>query len=60
MFCERCESDQTFQMVSDYNWKDYKFLPVPKDAFEALCVHNVRLVDVIVLFFSTLILRNVL
>jgi hypothetical protein len=42
MFCESCESDQTFQMVSNYNWKNRDDFPIPKDlnAFEALCVYE--------------------
>lgn len=42
MFCESCESDQTFQMVSGYNWNGPDRFPVPEDVdtFEALCVYE--------------------
>lgn len=39
MHCEKCRSDQTFQMINKYNWEGYEHGECPLE-FEAMCLYK--------------------
>lgn len=39
MFCEECKSDQTFQMINQYDWYGHEYADCPQE-FEAMCLYQ--------------------